>query len=478
MLRNGSLVQMADFDLGALRIRPGRRLVEGPAGSVPVEPLVMQLLVELTRRAGCVVPRREIFEHCWGSAAVGDDSLNRVVAALRKALQEAGNGVAAIETVPSTGYLLRLHTGVQNKFDGGTDPTDVQRAIDDGYNSIRLSLPEPDHLRLEQLRRAVALEPGNPGAWGMLALLCRYAAEYAEPHASSAYVSECEASARRSLALEPLENNARVALATISPLFGRWHDAHTRLCEIACDSSSSFFALHEQAIVEMATGRVQAAKALVDGLLAKDSLAACLCYKSIYQHWSTGDLAGMDHVADRAIQLWPTHPAVWTARFWTLAHTGRAHAAAGMLDDTVVRAPIPPPAASLLRAVVNAVVSGDPAAIDRAAGASGEAARSGPACAIIALFGLGLLGRTDEQFDVAYSYYFREGHSPVPVRRTDGEPSVNDQHRRVTQILFTPACAALRRDPRFFTLCDRTGLSAYWEKAGLQPDFLNPPPAE
>ena len=38
------------------------------------------------------------------------------------------------------------------------------------------------------------------------------------------------------------------------------------------------------------------------------------------------------------------------------------------------------------------------------------------------------------------------------------EPSVNDQHRRVTQVLFTPAGAGMRSDPRFMEFCERIGL--------------------
>jgi DNA-binding winged helix-turn-helix (wHTH) protein len=470
---NASLMQLSDIDVGQLRIRPARRSIEGPAGAVTVEPLVMQLLVELSRRAGQVISRREIFERCWGSAAVGDDSLNRIIAMLRRALEEAGEGLVTIETVPRTGYVLRLHHQTRNGPDRGQTDADVSRAIGEGLDSVRLGLPEPDHLRLEILRQAVASKPENSKAWGTLALLCRQAAEYAAPPTTSEFVARCEAAARPALALDPFQVEALVALATVAPLFGRWREARSQLIAITAKAETPFVAIHELAIVEMATGRLRAAKTLVDGLIATDPLAACLCYKSIYQHWSIGDLAGMDHVADRAIQLWPTHAAVWTARFWTLAYTDRPYAALSMLDDSNPRPDIPSPALRLLRAAASAVASADPSAMDAAAAASRQAAQAGPAGAIAALFALGLLKRTEEQRDVANAYYLREGPTPVPVRRTEAEPSINDQHRRATQILFTPACEALRADTRFPTLCARMGLSAYWETSGLRPDFLN-----
>ena len=81
----GSIPDKSDFDLGPIRVRPAVRTLETASASVGVEPIVMQLLVTLSRRAGKLVTRQQAFDACWGSAAVGDDSLNRAVAVLRKA---------------------------------------------------------------------------------------------------------------------------------------------------------------------------------------------------------------------------------------------------------------------------------------------------------------------------------------------------------------------------------------------------------
>jgi hypothetical protein len=180
----------------------------------------------------------------------------------------------------------------------------------------------------------------------------------------------------------------------------------------------------------------------------------------------------MEELADRGAQLWPAHPAIWTARMWTLAFTGRVEAAMAMLDDDAVRPEMPLPTLQLLRMVIAAAQSCRPDAVDRAATVAREAAASGPARAISAMFALCLLGRIDDAFAVADAYYLRLGVGPVPVRRTEGEPSINDQHRRVTQILFTPVCARMREDPRFLPLCERAGLKHYWDQTGLTPDFL------
>lgn len=463
----------ADFDLGPINVRPAMRSLETPASSVSVEPLVMRLLVMLSRRAGQLVSREQVFDACWGRAVVGDDSLNRAVALLRKALREISGDAVRIETIPASGYVLRLvASGAhEQRSDNGHLVSD---AIESGFDSWRLGNPEPDHLRLELLRQITAQYHESDGAWGMLALLCRQAAEYADPQQVAAYVAECQTAARRALALNSSQGEAAVALASVTPLYGRWSQARVELMQVLDCVPGHVVALHDLAMLEMATGRVRAAKTIMDELIRRDPLAACLRYKSIYQHWSLNDLMRLDQVADSAIQLWPSHPAVWNARFWTLAYTGRGYASMAMLEEPT-RPHFPDPAMGLLRLSVTASLGDSGSLADEAARACSGAAVRGPTQAVAAMFGLGLLGRIDDLFEVTAAYYLRTGKGPVPIRRNTGEPSINDQHRRVTQALFTPACAGMRdARSRFLDLCAHMGLTAYWEATGLTPDFLAP----
>lgn len=464
----GSLEFAPDFELGAIRVRPRKRVLETSQLSVTVEPLVMRLLLALVQRAGRVLTREEIFEICWGPQPVGDDSLNRIVAVLRKALQRVDGSSVTIETVPSIGYVLRFAGGQETECSAAT--LSVQRALQAARDSWRLGLPKPDHLCLELLRWACRAEPQNGDAWAALALSCRNAAEYAEPLDASAFVSECEQAARQALSLSPGQPEARTALASIAPLFGRWAEARNRLEAVLADFPGHHVASHDLAIVEMATGRVSAAKAIMDELVAADPLAACFCYKSTYQNWSIGNLTQMDHVADRAIQLWPTHPAVWTARFWTLAYTGRASAALDMLGDGAVMPELPRPLLLAMRQLLEAILSGSEEQRSHALRASVELAAKGPAQAIASMFSLGLLKADRELFEVSDAYYIHAGTAAVPVRRAPDEPSINEQDRRVTQILFTPVFDGLRTDNRFSSLCHRTGLTDCWERTGLGPD--------
>jgi hypothetical protein len=38
--------------------------------------------------------------------------------------------------------------------------------------------------------------------------------------------------------------------------------------------------------------------------------------------------------------------------------------------------------------------------------------------------------------------------------------------------MFTPPAAAMRPDPRFLPLCDGIGLTDYWRRRGVKPDYL------
>ncbi len=98
--------------VAGLTIDPVLRRISGPDGETQVEPLVMQLFLHLIDRQGEVLQRRELFHHLWGNAQVGDDSLNRLVGGLRKALERTGGGEVQVETVPRLGYRLIVEPSV------------------------------------------------------------------------------------------------------------------------------------------------------------------------------------------------------------------------------------------------------------------------------------------------------------------------------------------------------------------------------
>ena len=93
------------FRLAGVDVRPATREVVGRRGQREVlEPRVMQVLVALARRRGEVVSRDELIHACWRGRVVGDDAVNRCVAALRRVGEMFGG--LAIETIARVGYRL------------------------------------------------------------------------------------------------------------------------------------------------------------------------------------------------------------------------------------------------------------------------------------------------------------------------------------------------------------------------------------
>jgi len=87
---------------GDLRIEPSRRRVRRDGVVVPLTTKEFALLAFLADRAGEVVDRFDILEHCWDHAYEPESNVVDVhVAALRRKL-----GAGAIETVRGAGYRL------------------------------------------------------------------------------------------------------------------------------------------------------------------------------------------------------------------------------------------------------------------------------------------------------------------------------------------------------------------------------------
>ena len=460
-----------DMLLGAIVISPETRAISGYGGRALLEPRMMQVLTCLAERPNRLVTRAELIARCWHGRPIGDDSLNRAIAGIRRAVRQSIGEALQIETIAGAGYTLKVLSGGDFNADAVANSL-VRDAVAEGWRSWRLGLPEPDRAALERLRRAVLAEPRHPEARAILALLLRHAAEHAEANELGHYVEECRGTADAALALDPNNNVARSALVSLPPLFGDWLKRRSQLTALLVDRPDCGPALHDLAILEMATGRPSAAVPLIEELLEREPLAAIFHYKRVYHLWTLERLSEMDRVADRAMQLWPRHPAIWFARFWTLAFTGRPDQAMEQLTDDAMRPAIPPAALAPLERTLAAVKEPHSEQARKAAiKANLQAGERGPAQSVAAIIHLGGLGAVDEAFEVAEAYLTRHGLRSVSLRKTATDPSVTDQHRRVTQMLFIPSAQALRASARFDRLCEDIGLAAYWQQTELMPDY-------
>ncbi|OYZ15474.1 MAG: hypothetical protein B7Y35_05170 [Sphingomonadales bacterium 28-64-96] len=491
-----------DVRRGTLLLRPASREVVGPAGTVMVEPKVMQVMLCLAADPA-VVTRRQLEQQCWGSQA-SDEMINRAVAAARRALRTVGAG-AELQTIPRTGYRLvlpdeaaaapaevppapamppprlsrrtMLAAGLAAAGAGaaGLWWQQSRPATDPRLEQVRMAWrsgrPDQAPKALALARDATRRTPDNAAAWGWLALLQRDVAEYGPEHATSAMVTACDQSVRQALTLDARQPQALTALATLPPLFGNWAATRDRLQRVLRLAPDDPCAGDHLGFAEFSMGRVTAATAISSALVAADPLAAVHQHKHVYRLWSMGRLAEMDRVADRALTLWPDHPAVFMARMWTLAFTGRVPAARGMLTDAGNAVRLPPALALLYDQTFVALGGGGTMTRSAAIAGNVEMGRRGPSGSVMAINHLGALGAVDEAFMIANAWLRRQGPLVVAQRNGADMPAINEMRRRKTNMLFLPSAASLRADPRFADLMEGIGLAREWERSGLKPDY-------
>ena len=505
MLKLSDLTLRPDFQIGPMLVSPARRRVEGPGGTVHVEPLIMQVFLLLLDARGQVVARNELFDQVWGGVMVGDDSLNRAIAKVRRIGEEAAPGLFDIETIPRTGYRLRgdiLDSEVRVGGAGEPSPSRISRRmvitggvaaaggaaglwwiardrtdprvaglLDGGKRVMREAWPGSEADGVDLIRQATQLDPGNDGAWGLLALALRNVIEQAPPSETAAAVLECESAARRALAINPKEGNALTALAMMRPEFGNWFEAEASLSHVLRVAPNNLAAMAHLGLLFQSVGRTMDSGTLNDRIVVLDPLSPIYQFRRAMRLWILGRIAEADQTIDRALQLWPRHPAVWNARIVIFAFTGRAEAAERFLDDIQIRPSTHKQATEdIWRISLRALGSGVRTDVDAAVAAHIKAVPQSGGSAILAVMVLSALGKLDTAFDVADGFLLRRGPLIGTLWTGKNQMPVNDVNWRRTMNLFTPATAAMRSDPRFERLCDGIGMTAYWRKRGIWPD--------
>ncbi len=94
------------FRIAGRTVRPLEGRVEGPAGSLRVEPKAMQVLIELARHAPALRSREQIERAVWPRGFVSEDVLTRCIGQLRRAFGDEPTAGPLIETIPKRGYRL------------------------------------------------------------------------------------------------------------------------------------------------------------------------------------------------------------------------------------------------------------------------------------------------------------------------------------------------------------------------------------
>jgi hypothetical protein len=460
----------------------------------------MQVLVVLADAAGQVVTRETLFQRCWGGVYVGDDSLNRAVGAVRKLASDIGGGSFEIETIPRTGYRLSGATAeVARITDNGSAQQRWTRrelgaagvglialaavgawSVQGSHEQERfdaLLKQAEDAIKTEDanqqivrsLEEAVAMRPGDAKAWGLLAFFSAILAQLSEPKVAAPLYSQAENAARRAFAIDRKEPNALLAMFELEGSTLDWFTRDERLRQIIATDPTRIWAIAELVLMLQAAGMNRESRYWNERAISLVPLSMDFLTKRALKLWIAGRVSEADKVIDQVRALYPANDWVAFARFLIFMTTGRAHAAQAMLDSSPRM--FAPAEAKMWRASLPALTEPSAAAIERARQACFEAAKTSSQTYGQAVMLLSQLGDVDGAFAIADGSLLSRGPIIRPEQLGTKEVVQNAVDRVNMQWLFTPPCRVMRADPRFGPLCDGIGLTEYWRRRGVQPDY-------
>lgn len=504
MLKLRDLATRSDFEAGPLYLSPSTRRVRGPAGEVQLEPLIMQVFLLLFDAEGRVVTRDELFDQCWGGVIVGDDSLNRAIAKVRRISTEVAPGSFEIETIPRTGYRLTggivetpKETSAQSNRTtpaglsrrslvggavvlaaaGGTGLWWFGRPRSDSRFNMLLAQSEerlknaPDFQDEETkriLEEAVSLRPESAKAWGMLALVRGLESQEASPADGPAEVERAQQAVQRALGLDPKEPNALLAMYELQGATLDWITRDRSLRRIIAIDPRNILAISELAALLQAAGLNRESWTWNERALGINPLARGLLVRRALKLWIARRANDADKVIDQTRALYPSDAEVWRIQFLILALTDRARGAQAMLESDPQN--FPAPLTELWRSTIPALIRRSPGTLSVARQACLDGAKRSGELAANGVMILSALREVDAAFDVVNGFLLWRG-SIVRGGRP-AESMWNDAAWRMgTQWLFTPPCAVMRSDARFIPLCTDLGITAYWKFRGLRPDY-------
>jgi DNA-binding winged helix-turn-helix (wHTH) protein len=194
---------------------------------VPLSPKAFDLLALLVTNRGRVVDKQRILEALWPDTFVEEANLSVQVAAIRKALGEAGD--TSLETIAKRGYRFAAPieplsaSGVEQPVTPGAQVY-YQRANQLAYEASQVALAR-------DLYEAVLLEDPLFGpAWARLGRCHRVIGKFSAPGAAAqAAFAAAERAFQRALAIDPSSALTHSLYAQLEVDTGKAHDAMLRL---------------------------------------------------------------------------------------------------------------------------------------------------------------------------------------------------------------------------------------------------------
>jgi DNA-binding winged helix-turn-helix (wHTH) protein/tetratricopeptide (TPR) repeat protein len=519
------LAHAADFRLGPLQVSPSTREIVGEDGVREIlEPRVMQVFVALARTPGTILGRHDLTDQCWEGRIVSEDAINRVISRLRRVAEGVGRGSFRIETVTKVGYrLLNLQpqpcdndmppgrryspahqlppevpeSGLDRRvWMGGalallgsagaaylmpphsrlfaSAPSgEVTMLLKQANDALWQGTREGQNQAVGLCRRAVALQPDHADGWGALALAYASTAPCRASMEGAAMRARCSEAAQRAMTIEPDDARGHAALALIAPRFGGWQIIERGLRQALRQLPDDPCLLAPLGTTISATGRLNEAVALYEKIAQNPAnRTPGLYFYRLMALWTANRLEEADQLIADAAATFPTHFAIWFARFYILLYSGRAAEAIALGEHREGRPTgIPSEEFESILRVARAMETRVPAEVGAVVQEQLARARQAAGYAENAIQFASALGRVDDAFAVANAYYFGRGFDVPEVRFTVEQGTYTPRRERLTFFLFAPSTAAMRADSRFEGLMRDTGLTRYWALSQTRPDY-------
>jgi hypothetical protein len=369
-----------------------------------------------------------------------------------------GSGAAAAAAMVGGGIWWSTQDRADPRFEALLEK--AREAI--GHQSV-------DEQTVRTVQQAVAMQPGNAKALGLLALVQSLVAQ--DPHAVPAMVSDAERTARRALSIDPKEPNALLAMFELQGTSLDWFARDRNLRQIIAIDPKNVGAMSELILLLQATGFVQESWDWNERVLALEPLSPDFLGRRAFKLWIRGQVPEADKVSDQLRALYPADQWAWYVRFKIYAYTGRAKAALAMLDgNPTMKSRVP--LARFWRASLEALDEPSAANITKARAACVAAAQTSAQLATEGVQAMSALAQVDTAFEIANGLLLSRG--PIVLQDSAAAAALDAGWRIGTQWMFTPPAVPMRGDPRFLPLCAGIGLTDYWRKRGVKPDYRQP----
>ncbi len=300
-------------------------------------------------------------------------------------------------------------------------------------------------------QRVVASEPNFALGHSTAATADAYAIRWGAPAQQwPALVENARREAGRALALDPHDAAAYFALYLLGSDYDQKQAVLEKGLAIATHPTGPLGALYNsEGQILLSTGRLQDAVPYLQRSYGLDPLSPVKAASLIEAYALAGEPGAAGELARQARARWPDHSGLREAQLYLLTFYGPSQAALAALHTP---GDLPADLSSNAIAVWRQYLRARAGHNNRdARQALSRAAEDGVLDLPMAILMLAQLHDLDDSFVYADRLADESGANP--------------------RVLFEPAAAPLRRDPRFVRLMSRFGLPAYWRKTGRWPDF-------